>query len=222
MARDAVSPDMRRLLLLTPALLLLVACTGDGEDSTIEDPAPAGQTISDPPPRPSAVPPAPDDVVSRHLITVLETREDGTVACLGLVAESAPPQCDGPVIEGWDWEKQGRYAERAAGIRWGSFSIRGTFDGTTITLAEAVPAALFDPGPTDAPSLPDAAGDRTPAELEKLGDELGRGLPGAQGFSVEGGLVLVDVTYDDGSLQEWADDTYGEGVVVVSGQLVDA
>jgi hypothetical protein len=34
--------------------------------------------------------------------------------------------------------------------------------------------------------------------------------------------VLVDVVYDDGTLQAWTDATYGENVVVVSSALVDA
>ncbi len=33
--------------------------------------------------------------------------------------------------------------------------------------------------------------------------------------------MLVDVTYDDGTYQDYADATYGEGVVVVTGALVD-
>ena len=35
-------------------------------------------------------------------------------------------------------------------------------------------------------------------------------------------LVVVDVVHDDGSLQDWADATYGENVVIVSSALVDA
>jgi hypothetical protein len=34
-------------------------------------------------------------------------------------------------------------------------------------------------------------------------------------------LVQVDVTYDDGTLQDWADETYGDGVVVLSSMLLD-
>ncbi len=40
--------------------------------------------------------------------------------------------------------------------------------------------------------------------------------------SVADGHVLVDVVYDDGSLQAWADQTYGSDVVIVTGALVDA
>ena len=34
--------------------------------------------------------------------------------------------------------------------------------------------------------------------------------------------MLADVYYDDGTLQDWADATYGEHVVIVSSALVDA
>ena len=48
----------------------------------------------------------------------------------------------------------------------------------------------------------------------------GRDLPGAQGAYGADGHVLVDVTYDDGSLQAWADEEYGENVVIVTSALV--
>ena len=44
---------------------------------------------------------------------------------------------------------------------------------------------------------------------------------GAYGGEGSDGHVLVDVYYDDGTLQEWADATYGAGVVLVSSALVD-
>jgi hypothetical protein len=36
------------------------------------------------------------------------------------------------------------------------------------------------------------------------------------------GHVLVDVVHDDGSLQAWCDEEYGEGVVLVTSALVAA
>ena len=38
---------------------------------------------------------------------------------------------------------------------------------------------------------------------------------GAYGGEGSDGHVLVDVYYDDGTLQDWADETYGAGVVLV-------
>ena len=35
-------------------------------------------------------------------------------------------------------------------------------------------------------------------------------------------LVVVDVVHDDGSIQDWADQTYGEGLVFVHSALQPA
>ena len=48
------------------------------------------------------------------------------------------------------------------------------------------------------------------------------GYLGSYGGEGTDGHVLADVLYDDGSLQAWADTTYGENVVIVSAALVDA
>ena len=77
--------------------------------------------------------------------------------------------------------------------------------------------------PTPTPT-PTPATDHSDTELEQIATEL-QGAPGVLGaYGGEGseGHVLVDVYYDDGSLQEWADATYGAGVVLVSAALVDA
>ena len=47
------------------------------------------------------------------------------------------------------------------------------------------------------------------------------GVLGAYGGSGSDGHVLVDVYYDDGTLQSWADTTYGAHVVLVTSALVD-
>jgi hypothetical protein len=46
-------------------------------------------------------------------------------------------------------------------------------------------------------------------------------LPGAQVVRVDRPHVLVDVTYDDGTLQDHVDQTYGRDVVLVTSLLVD-
>jgi hypothetical protein len=74
------------------------------------------------------------------------------------------------------------------------------------------------PTPAVATTYPDT-------ELEAIAEELKDTLPGYLGaYGGEGtdGHVLADVYYDDGSLQEWADATYGARVVVVTPALVDA
>jgi hypothetical protein len=69
------------------------------------------------------------------------------------------------------------------------------------------------------PSYPESTERLDDAELERVRGEVGD-LPGAQGAYVDGPRVLVDVTYDDGSIQGWADTAYGDGVVVVHSMLV--
>ena len=84
------------------------------------------------------------------------------------------------------------------------------------------PGALYDPATTEEPTYPAPAVDLTGKELAGIAETLGADLPGAQGAYGADGHVLVDVTYDDGSLQAWADEEYGENVVVVTSALVEA
>lgn len=78
-------------------------------------------------------------VTTRYPVTVIDDG-DGAVLCLGGVAESLPPQCGGPGLIGWDWtDHEGSY-EEAAGVRFGDFSVTGTFDGTDLAVTDAVPA----------------------------------------------------------------------------------
>lgn len=207
-----------RLLALAPLVVLLAACAG--EDTTV-----ARDTGSAEPPAGSG-PPAlalPADVRTANLATVMDTG-DGPEVCLGPIAESYPPQCSGPALLGWDWsvhpehEEQGN--EKQGKIRWGSFAITGSWDGEALTASDAIPAALYDVMATEptTPADPDPA--VPAAELQRIADELPDLLPGVQGTYAAETHVLADVTYDDGSLQEWADATYGEGVVVLVPALV--
>lgn len=63
----------------------------------------------------------------------------GAVLCQGGVRESYPPQCDGPLISGWDWETVDRF-EESGGVRWGEYTLAVTGDGdpVTVVLAETV------------------------------------------------------------------------------------
>jgi hypothetical protein len=73
---------------------------------------------------------------------------DGAELCLGGVAESLPPQCSGPELIGWDWADHDGYYEDTGGVRWGEFAVTGTFDGTDVTVTDAVPAIVWTgPGP---------------------------------------------------------------------------
>ena len=97
----------------------------------------------------------------------------------------------------------------------------GTFDGTTFTVTDAVPGALYDPADRGA-DVPRPGGrpHRRRADRHRRGARRDRSRR-AQGAYAADGHVLVDVIYDDGSLQAWADEEYGENVVVVTSALVD-
>jgi hypothetical protein len=116
--------------------------------------------------------------------------------------------------------------DESGDVRWGDFLVTGTFDGTTFTVSAAVPGALYDPAapppaPTPCESLPnvDCSGPsqqriaRIRAEVEQL--------PGVLTIDATRYVVHADVVYDDGSLQAWADEEYGAGVVEITGALVD-
>ena len=105
-----------------------------------------------------------------------------------------------------------------------SEAVFGTWDGSAFASTEAIPGALYDPAaPTPAPT-PAAATAYPDDELQRISDGLRDRLPGYLGsYGAQGsdGHVFADVVYDDGSLQAWADATYGAGVVVVTPALVD-
>jgi hypothetical protein len=110
--------------------------------------------------------------------------------------------------------------ERQGDVRWGEFAVTGTFDGTTFTVNDAIPAALYDAVVPEEPTYPPPATRYTRAQLDSLAERLGSNLAGAQGAFVADGHVIVDVVHDDGSLQAWADETYGKDVVLVWSALV--
>jgi len=202
-----------KILLAVLASFMLAAC-GSESGATGTDPADSSGDST----MPTSVPAADGPVRTRNLATVMDTGEPEL--CLGAVAESYPPQCGGLPMAGWAWKDYDGVFDREGDIRWGMFAVSGTFDGTTFTVTDAIPGALYDPVMTEEPSHPAPATDYPDAELEAISETLGTDLPGAQGAYVTDGHVLVDVTYDDGSLQEWADEEYGRDVVIVTSALV--
>ena len=249
----------------------------DRSDASAAADAPAGGA-------PTPVPEG--EVRTGGLVTVLDSGE-GPEMCLGAVAESYPPQCGGPALADFDWGDVG--SEEAAGVRWGSYALTGTYDGSTFTVTDAIPAALYDtmaqpepeplaaacdqPTTTDtakatpedldatlaaASALPSYAAawltgntinvavtedpeaaeaelrrtwggmlcvttvERTDADLNRVNQELQAAL-GDQlltSGSTSPDSLDAQVVYDDGSVQEWADATYGEGLVRISSALV--
>jgi hypothetical protein len=210
-----------RTLLAAVALVLaapLLGACGDDGDATATDPgAHDDPTVAS---MPTEIPAAPGTVHTSGIATVMDRGEGSPELCLGPVAESWPPQCGGPSIDGWDWADHHGVFEHQQQIRWGQFAVSGTWDGSTFGYGDAVPAALYDPMPTEQVTYPPPAVEHTQAELEDIAGVVGD-LPGAQGAYADAGHVLVDVVYDDGSLQAWADDAYGKDVVVVRPALLD-
>ncbi len=206
-------------LLAALAALVLVgsACSDDGSHDVARDPV-ATDEVSTPPP--AAVPSGP--VRTAGLATVMDT--GSPELCLGPVAESYPPQCGGPALLDWDWaDHVGTYDEQGD-VRWGTYVVTGTWDGTSFTATDALSGALYDPAMATPTPTPTPATAWSDGELADIATELqsSPSVLGAYGGEGSEGHVLVDVYYDDGTLQDWADDTYGAGVVLVNAALVDA
>lgn len=276
-----------RILAAAAVLTVLGAATACSTEAEMRAVDPAGGGAAAGTPSGAAPTPVPEgEVRTDGLVTVLDAG-DGPELCLGAVAESYPPQCGGPALADFDWGDVG--SEEAAGVRWGSYALTGTFDGSTFTVTDAIPAALYDamaepqpeplaaaceePTTTDtakatpedldatlaaASALPSYASawltgntinvavtedaeaaetelrrtwggmlcvttvERTDADLNQVNQELQAAL-GDQlltSGSTSPDSLDAQVVYDDGSVQEWADATYGEGLVRISSALV--
>jgi hypothetical protein len=201
-----------RTALALAALLLVTAC-GSGDGTTATDPGDPGSTTG-----PTAIPAAPRTVRTRTVATVMDA--GSPELCLGAVAESWPPQCSGPPIDGWDWSEHAGMYQKSGSTRWGQFVVSGTWDGSTFTYADATAAAVYDPMADPTPTYPPVEPGH--ARLREIAEHVDRDLPGALGARVDGKRVLADVVYDDGSLQDRVDRQYGAGVVALVPALVDA
>lgn len=261
------------------------ACSTEAEMKAVDPSGSDGSAAAAP--SDGAPTPVPDgEVRTQGLVMVLDDG-DGPEMCLGGVAESYPPQCGGPALTDFDWGDVG--FEEASGVKWGSYALTGTFDGTAFTVTDAIPAALYDvmaepeqdplaaacddatttdtakatPEDMDATlaaasALPtyatawltgntinvavteDAEGaeaelrrtwggmlcvttvERTEADLntinQELQAELGEQLLTSGSFAPDS--LDAQVVFDDGSIQDWADEAYGEGLVRISSALV--
>ncbi len=286
-----MTPRRSRLLLSVAATgLVATGLVGCGAET---DPA----ATSDEDAAPTSIPAAAGPVHTWGPVLVLQDGPEA-VACLGSVAYSAPPQCTGQPLAGWDWTKHPEHSVRDS-VRWGDFALTGTWDGETLEVTEAVPAAEYDSEPEteESPGTPcsepeggwrvvdeakasSASLDETlrragqlpgyaeswldtndtsrpeeqilnvrvtsdvraaedalretwggplcvqearydEAQLVELTTEL-QELPGVLDTSAWGDVVALAVVHDDGSVQEWVDDRYGEGRVEVRSALVAA
>jgi hypothetical protein len=193
------------------AALLLAAC-----GTTIDPGATAPTTV---PPVVSV--PAADGPVT-GVGTVIETADGEPELCLGPVAESWPPQCEGVPLSGWSWAEHEPEQVADTGptsTSWGSFAVTGTFDGQVLTVTDAVPLALYDtvaePSPSPAPT-PELTEQQWAAVTEEV-----QAAPGLLTVDRPDGTgpVQVAVVHDDGSVQAWADASFGIGAVVVTSAL---
>jgi hypothetical protein len=195
----------------TASIALLAAC------ATGPDPIDPGSA----PVVPAAVIAAPGPVVGQG--TVIQTGDTPPQFCLGAVMESYPPQCSGPELVGWDWDAVDG-EETSGDVTFGAFAAWGGWDGVRLTVTGAITLALYDPMPFVDPLLdPENAGDASEADLTRIQDELTASAP----FEIltmwqENGYLFVQVVYDDGSIQAWADETYLPDTVAIRGALRDA
>ena len=133
--------------------------------------------------------------------------------CVGAVAESAPPQCSGPVLVGWDWDAFDH--EETGGVRWvQGVAIEGTYDAEAQTFTatgEPMSAAAIT-----MPAIEVPEGDLSEERIQEICDRL-MAMGREDLFSAWGdrGTAVVQVLYDDGSMQEALDAAYGEGAVFV-------
>ena len=195
--------------LATSLAVLLAGCAGVAID-------PGGA----PPTLPSPFPAAPVEV--QGVGTVLDS--DGRPElCLGAVAESYPPQCSGPEIISWDWAAVDG-EETADEVTWGAYAVWGDWDGETFTVTrEPVLAALYDPMAT--PLDPNPWDEGLPpgplpeADAIALQSRLPDVVPGLLSTTPVNGRLVVQVMFDDGTLQRELDDRYGDDAVVVISSL---
>lgn len=204
-------PRLTALAALTLAgSLALTGCGGSDDEVAVDTGSDTGGAGNPPP---SGVPAAEGPVQSRDLVTVIDDGDgEGPRVCLGAIAESYPPQCDGPPVADWTWK--GLAHETVEAVKFGQFALTGTWDGQTLSVTDAIPAALYTPMVGEETTPPDALRQYPESRLREIAQEVSR-IDAAQGAYVQQNHVFLDVSYDDGSIQEWADAEHGANVVIV-------
>lgn len=145
---------------------------------------------------------------------------DGTAElCLGGVQESYPPQCVGIPLNGWSWDDV-EPDDESSGTRWGAYGMSGRYDGTSFApMHPPIPLALFDT--VARPTMTCDPNRGTEIELPAIQDTIGNifGPEVLLTSGLEGGCLWVDVVWDDGTLQNAADEDFGVGVVMIRSVL---
>ncbi|CAN5160667.1 hypothetical protein BH18ACT9_BH18ACT9_17320 [soil metagenome] len=133
-----------RHAVLAPIVMVALAAAGCGD--TVSQPRADDTSSSHPPP---ADPPVDTDwLVGTG--AVLDDG-DGPELCLGLMADSLPPQCSGPKVRGWDWAEI-KDKESQSGTTWtGDYVVTGTYEDNTFTLTKPPVTAEEYDGPWPAP-----------------------------------------------------------------------
>lgn len=143
--------------------------------------------------------------------------DDGDpILCLGPVMESAPPQCSGPALAGFDWA-QAEPVEMD-GVRWAQVAMQATYDAEAQTVTQA--GELLDLAAITMPAIEYPKGELDEATIAAVqADLMTIRRPDVFGAAGLDGLVVLSVTYDDGSMQAAVDEIYGDGVVFVESAL---
>jgi len=205
----------RRRLAAAAVTAVAVACLALSGCASAATPA----SSADDAPRLGEVSPGlPDgEVVGQGM--VLGDGADGAQLCLGAVAESAPPQCAGIPLAEWSWDGLDGF-ETTGGVKWGSYAVQGTYDGTTFTVTQPpIMLALYDPMiPADPTGGEPGAGseDDLLAIQEELPERLGEAYFGSY---PQDGWLFVDVLWDDGTWQDAADGEFGADTVIIRSAL---
>ncbi|WP_433221137.1 hypothetical protein [Microtetraspora malaysiensis] len=133
--------------------------------------------------------------------TVLANTWHGPQLC-AIVMLSAPPQCDGLDVIGWDWDAV-EHSDQD-GVRWGEYHVVGIWDGTSLTLTEPPRPPSPRPDRSDQTDFttpcPAPAGGWRPVAPEKATDKAldaaldrARKLPGyADSWLDQGYLDEID------------------------------
>ncbi len=197
--RVLVGMKLHRSLTALVPLALVAALTG-----CVVPVGPGGQPVD----RDPLVMPVPDDQQVWALLTVID---DGSGAELcPIVLESYPPQCGGPIpIDGWVWDDLP--FDQEGDVRFGFYAVYGSYDGERFTVT--LPAEFG--GAIDVKPLP-SEGTLTAEEMARIVREIQEDLLGEYGIAEGDGIVTLDVTWDDGSLQRQLDERYGKDAVVVN------
>jgi hypothetical protein len=209
--------------LLATAALLLGGCGSPtaAPGRQMAFPSPSG-SVTAPPATSLPVPrvPPPRETVTGEGL-VLQNGDRPPQLCLGPVAASWPMACDGLPLVGWSWATAPPHDESTFGgkvSRSGSYAVTGRFDGRALTVTGVVPLAPggMSADPTPRPSAPPGLDAERWAAIDG-------GLAATPGLVMRGregdGPILVTVVYDDGTIQAWADASFGAGTVVVTSAL---